>query len=53
MFKNLFSFTLLLLSISSFAQIKGKITDTDGNPLPYVNIFIENKFAGATQITLK
>src|SRR5690606_8271944 len=48
MFKNLFSLTLLLISILSFAQIKGKVSDSKGNPLPYVNIFIENTYIGTT-----
>ena len=48
MFKNLSTLTLLLLSVLAFSQIKGKVSDTKGNPLPYVNIFIENTYIGTT-----
>ena len=38
----------LLFSIISFAQIRGTVKDTDGNPLPFVNIYIENTYIGTT-----
>ena len=34
----------LLFSIISFAQIRGTVKDSDGNPLPFVNIYIENNY---------
>lgn len=39
---------LILFSYSSmlFAQVKGTITDPEGQPLPYVNVYIENSFNG-------
>ncbi|MBF6641075.1 carboxypeptidase-like regulatory domain-containing protein [Flavobacterium sp. J49] len=45
--KLLYAFTLLLTTIS-IAQIKGKVTDEKGNPLPFVNIFEENTYNGTT-----
>lgn len=42
--------TLAFILITSFlsAQIKGTVTDSNGNPLPYVNIYIENTYIGTT-----
>ena len=46
--------TILLTLFLSFlyglvsAQIQGKVTDNDGTPLPYVNIFIKNSSVGTT-----
>src|SRR5690606_38963465 len=39
---------LILSSYSSmlFAQVKGTINDPEGQPLPYVNVYIENSFNG-------
>lgn len=37
-----------LFSIFSFAQIRGTVKDADGNPLPFVNIYIENTYIGTT-----
>lgn len=39
---------LLLISFSVNSQIKGKVTDKEGNPLPHVNIFVENTYNGTT-----
>ncbi|NND26806.1 MAG: TonB-dependent receptor [Flavobacteriaceae bacterium] len=44
----LFLVVLLFLSFSSFAQIKGKVTNAKGDPLNTVNIYIENTFIGTT-----
>lgn len=45
-------YTLLLLflfcSVTGFSQIEGKVTNTSGEPLPYVNIYLENTFTGTT-----
>ena len=38
----------LLLSLSAFSQIKGNITNSKNQPLPSVNIYIENTFIGTT-----
>ena len=43
----LFTFSLCL-SILSFSQIKGTITDTKNEPLPFVNVFIEDTYKGTT-----
>ncbi len=39
---------LLLASFSSFSQIKGKIIDEYNQPIPFVNIWIENENIGTT-----
>ncbi|PWB25635.1 DUF5686 and carboxypeptidase regulatory-like domain-containing protein [Flavobacterium sp. HTF] len=46
--KNYILFAVLFFSITSFAQIKGTITDDKGNPLPFVSVFEENTYAGTT-----
>jgi len=46
--KPLLSIFLLFISITSFAQIKGIITDSKKEPLPFVNVFIENTYKGTT-----
>lgn len=46
--KNLYAFLFIIFSISSFAQIKGKITDSNGNPLSSVNVYIENTYTGTS-----
>ena len=47
MVKNLIPL-LLLLSAFSFGQIKGTVKDVAGNPLPFVNFYIENSYTGTT-----
>lgn len=37
-----------LISTGVSAQIVGKVTDTEGRPLPYVNIYIQNSYIGTT-----
>lgn len=46
--KNIYFLLFGLISILSSAQIKGIVTDKEGNTLPYVNIFIENTYIGTT-----
>jgi hypothetical protein len=46
--KNAFLFLFLSTSLLSFAQIKGKITDEKGNPLPSVTIYEDNTYNGTT-----
>ena len=41
-------FTLLLSCFSSFAQITGKITDTNKNPISFVSIYLDNTITGTT-----
>ena len=38
----------LFYSISTIAQIKGTVTDSKEQPLPFVNIYIENTYTGTT-----
>ena len=39
---------MCLFPILSFSQITGKITDTKGEPLPFVNIYAEDDSYGST-----
>jgi hypothetical protein len=41
-------FFFILISTSLFSQIKGKITDTAGNPLSFVSIYLEKTGTGTT-----
>lgn len=45
--KILLVFALLLNSIL-VAQIKGKITDVNGNELPFVSVYVENTYVGTS-----
>lgn len=38
----------LLCAFTSFAQIKGTVTDDKNQPLPFVNIYLENTYSGTT-----
>ncbi len=40
--------SLLLSTFFIQAQIIGKVTDTKGKPLPYVNIYLQNSYVGTT-----
>ena len=46
--KNLLVAVLLLTSGIFFGQIKGKVTQSNGQPLPFVNIIIENTYIGTS-----
>lgn len=46
--KNAFLLLFLISGLFSFAQIKGKITDEKGNPLPSVTIYEDNIYNGTT-----
>lgn len=46
--KNVFLFIFLTSGLFSFAQIKGRITDEKGNPLPSVTIYEDNTYNGTT-----
>ena len=41
-------FLAFLISTSLSAQIVGKVTDTQGEPLSYVNIYLQNSYIGTT-----
>lgn len=47
--KKVFLLTaFLILSVSLFAQIKGKVTDKSGQPIPYTTVIIENTYNGTS-----
>ncbi|MBL4604777.1 MAG: carboxypeptidase-like regulatory domain-containing protein [Flavobacteriaceae bacterium] len=46
--KKFTTLLLLLFTIASFAQIKGKITDSKGNPLSFVSIYLDKTVTGTT-----
>lgn len=39
---------LFLFSVSIYAQITGTVNNDKGEPLPYVNIYLENTYTGTT-----
>ena len=39
---------LLSLSFSAFSQIKGKITDSNKNPISFVSIYLDKTTTGTT-----
>ncbi|GGB74697.1 membrane protein [Flavobacterium suaedae] len=45
---RIFTALFFLYCISAFSQIKGKITSTDGEPIPFVSITVENTYQGTT-----
>lgn len=38
----------LLLNVISYGQVKGTITDTNGEPLSFVSVYLENSLTGTT-----
>jgi len=46
--KQLLHLALLFFSIHVSAQIRGTVTSSTGEPLPYVNIYLENSYTGTT-----
>ncbi|TXE07687.1 carboxypeptidase-like regulatory domain-containing protein [Gelidibacter salicanalis] len=48
MTKKLLTLCLIFTSFSAFSQLKGRITDQNNAPLPFVNIYLENSFTGTT-----
>lgn len=43
-----FLLLLVLISANLSAQIAGKVTDVNGEPLPYVNIYLQDSYKGTT-----
>ncbi len=41
-------FLFIAIPFGAQAQVKGTVKDSDGNPLPFVNIYIENTYIGTT-----
>jgi Family of unknown function (DUF5686)/CarboxypepD_reg-like domain len=50
--KNIAVFVFGFLAVGCFGQIKGTITDDKGNPLPYVNVVLENSYNSTSSNTL-
>lgn len=46
--KKITSLLLLLFTIGSFAQIKGKVTDKNGKALSFVSVYLEKTITGTT-----
>jgi hypothetical protein len=46
--KFIYSFILLVFVSSLSAQVKGKITDTKGQPIPFANIYVKDTYIGTT-----
>ena len=46
--KVILSTFFLLFSILTSAQLKGSISDIENQPIPFVNIYIENSYTGTT-----
>ena len=46
--KKILSLLFALFSSLLFSQIKGTVSDENGNPLPFVNIYVENTYIGTT-----
>jgi hypothetical protein len=43
-----FTLLLSLFYLVSYSQIKGTVTDREGKPLPFVNIYVEGTYIGTT-----
>ncbi len=43
-----FYILFFLFPFVTFSQVSGVVTDTDGNNLPFVNVYVENSTAGTT-----
>lgn len=46
--KKCYILFLVLISFSAFSQIKGTVIDEFGNPIPYVNIWVDGENIGTT-----
>lgn len=46
--KKIYAVVFGLFSVFTFGQIKGTVTDTNGEPLAFVSIYIENTYIGTT-----
>lgn len=46
--KNYLSLLLLLIGITNYAQIKGTVTDNNGKPIPFANIYVKDTYIGTT-----
>jgi len=46
--KKFTALCFFLIALGSFAQITGNVTDTDGKPLSFVSVYLENTLTGTT-----
>src|SRR5690554_2633520 len=46
--KNLLFFVFVCIPVFLFSQISGKVTDENGEALPFVNVYVENSYSGTT-----
>ena len=46
--KKITALLLLLISITTLAQIKGTITDINGKPIPFANIYVKDTYISTT-----
>ena len=46
--KHILAVFILFFSIQVSSQIVGKVVDSKGNPLPFVNIYLESSYVGTT-----
>ncbi|CAM1359491.1 DUF5686 and carboxypeptidase regulatory-like domain-containing protein [Tenacibaculum xiamenense] len=44
--RKIITFILLTSVFSSFAQLKGKVSDKNGTPLPFVSVYLEGSITG-------
>ena len=46
--KKITSLLFLLLSLTTFSQIKGTVTDKKGLPIPFANIYVKDTYTSTT-----
>ena len=46
--KKIITLLFLFFSVLSFAQIKGTVTDSKGNPIPFANIYVKDTYISTT-----
>ena len=46
--KKVFTLIFFIVSVYTYSQVKGKITDEKGNPLPFVSVYLQDTFIGTT-----
>jgi len=45
---KLLTLLLFLAGLAGYSQVKGKVTETNGTPIPFVSVVIENTYTGTT-----
>jgi hypothetical protein len=46
--KNYLSLLLFIIGITNYAQIKGTVTDSNGKPIAFANIYVKDTYIGTT-----